>query len=112
MTISTDINLSYYIFGNLTFASRGIKSPANQLCVKQFIQYNIKDNIKAPHYYPFYVWKPLLTVGSPPKRVSYPVMLQVSPCPDIIMNSVMVLLILKTYLFSYRHIRRWVQFNF
>ena len=53
MTISTDINLSYYIFGNLTFASRGIKSPANQLRVKQFIQDNVTDNIKAPHFYTF-----------------------------------------------------------
>ena len=98
MTISTDTNLSYYIF-----ASRGIKSPANQLRVKQFFQDNIKDNIKAPHYYPFmcgnHYW-PLVPLPNGP------VMLQVSSCPDIIMNSVMVLLILKTYLFNNRHIRR------
>ena len=109
MTISTDINSSYYIFGNLTFALSGMKSPANQLRVKQFIQDNIKDNIKAPHYYPFmcgnHFW-PVVPLSNGP------VMLQVSPCPDIIMNSVMVLLILKTYLFSNRHIRRYVQFNF
>ena len=95
MTISTDFNLSYYIFGNLTFALRGIKSPANQLCVKQFIQ----DNIKAPHYYHFMCGNQYWPLVPLPNG---PVMLQVSPCPDIIMNSVTVLLILKTYLFRNR----------
>ena len=78
MTISTDINSSYYIFGNLTFALSGIKSPANQLRVKQFIQDNIKDNIKTPHYYPFVCGNHYWPVVPLPNG---PVMLQVSPYP-------------------------------
>ena len=58
------------------------QSPATQLFVQQFVQYDIKENIKTPHYWPFVRgihWSP---VDSPHK---WSVMWKSFPWDDIIM---------------------------
>ena len=65
-------------------ASRHLNSPASQLIVEQFVQADIKENIKALDHSPFEKEIHQSTVDSSHKG---PVIWEVFPCHDVIMSS-------------------------
>ena len=80
-------NLSNHC-SDVKWASRHFNSPGHRLYVQQFVQVDIKGNIKAPHHWPF-----VRGIYKSPVDSLYkgPVMRNAFPCHNIFMNTEQVL---------------------